>query len=213
MSDNVVRLVTKSRKELFNISAMLADAIEPEFLQDAQKPVIVSVTGVCAGGKSIFSDAVRRRLMSTASNLAFTGLRDDFEFWCGNRNGHDFEFIFANMNRVFQPEKYYYSERSYGGITFLHNIAKDQPEFGLNLNLELGWKKWGRRLEIVVRDERLKLSEKFQRALADIKDGKAAKGRAYGLNTALIAKWQESKVRLREKIGRPRAYPSGPKKS
>ncbi len=141
-----VEVITNSRMDLFNISAMLMKAIDDTFLTDAAKPVTVAVNGTFAGGKSIFPDAARHVLMSGVSHLAFKGLLEEDEFWYGLRNGHKFEFGFTNTNRSFYYGlDEYLGKRKFGGVSFVHNTdgktgrdGSEAFECGIEIWLESG---------------------------------------------------------------------------
>lgn len=125
-----ISILTKSRQELFNISAILARGLnakaEHDVLNDPKNPVVIAVDGSFNGGKSIFADAIRRALLSTTSGLALRGELQTEEYWYAKRGKDKLEIDFVNINRSrFAPDydaaDEFLAKRKFGGVSFLHN--------------------------------------------------------------------------------------------
>lgn len=125
-----ISILTKSRQELFNISAILARGLdaksEHDVLNDPKNPVLIAVDGSFNGGKSIFADAIRRALLSSTSGLALRGELQTEEFWYAKRGKDKLEIDFVNINRSrfapdFDAADTFLAKRKFGGVSFLHN--------------------------------------------------------------------------------------------
>lgn len=105
-----IGLVSTERDHLFHIGTVLAGGIGPAFLQNAAKPVIISVRGTLAGGKKIFPDAAVQSLfgISDARRIEFyrkfrddrprfSGRQDYDEYWKGRHQDGMMEIAFINL--------------------------------------------------------------------------------------------------------------------
>lgn len=138
-NDKVIRLLTKCRKDLFEISQTLYGAIPSVCLSRANDPVIVSVRGSIVGGKKIFPDAAVERLLGLTEEqretlsgqvlhrraitknitVKFNGNANFDEYWTGEVNGQDIEIDFVNTAQIqnyagFDASAAYKKDREYG---------------------------------------------------------------------------------------------------
>lgn len=145
-----ISLVTATRSDLFKLSAALVLGIELEFLQDRERPVLVSVRGSFAGGKKIFPDAAHRVLLSSSGDYAFRGVKEWDEYWTGTVNGKKTEVSFININKTngFSDKtlddiwsqgcliKSFLRLRRSGGVAFIHNSNEfGEDEAGIDIRL------------------------------------------------------------------------------
>ena len=75
-----VDLVTLRREDLFDISRLLARALDPDLLNVAGKPIIVTVNGSHSSGKKIVSDAMFEALWA-GRDMIFSGQEGLDEFY------------------------------------------------------------------------------------------------------------------------------------
>lgn len=134
-----IGLITTSRQDLFNVAAILARGIAPEFLHDAQNPLHVMVDGDYNSGKKIFPDAMRHVLLSSTIMTSLRGDVEYDEYWLGQRNGKPLEVGFINLawgrceyssDRLRRQSTQndlrsaFEQMRWHGGVSFVHNADK-----------------------------------------------------------------------------------------
>lgn len=143
-------LVTAERNHLVEIAGTLVKGLGAEYLQDAKKPVVISVRGSMWSGKKIFSDrAVEtvfgipdarkheeyRKNPSVAARPHFKGKYGYDEYWKGKSGGFPVEIMYldaaygagyekiksGHRNGMAGIVKEFLSLRRCGGVTFLQN--------------------------------------------------------------------------------------------
>ncbi len=121
----VLELVTTSREAIIDLTRVLTQGIDPVFLSDREKPVLISLDGPPCCGKSIFPDIVRAELLGVDNDPV-----DNFRpgaNWTGRAYGMDIEISFANANPVFLPS--FLKRRELGGITLVSNSRTRSEAF------------------------------------------------------------------------------------
>ena len=142
-----VEFLTRTRDDLFTLTRRLMSSMSPLALQDAGKPVIISVDGSYAAGKKIIPDAARQHMLPGTTD--FNGRENDYELWRGRYNDKDFELDFLNYEHWVQflehrseqketgpatqhtavtARSEFLGLRRHGGITFLHNDEATQKD-------------------------------------------------------------------------------------
>ncbi len=203
-------LVTTSRRDLFNISAILARGLDESILNDKDNRLLIAVNGTINGGKSIFPHVIRQVLLSSVSPIVFHGSRAIDEYWYGmQRNKSILEVVFANVRGACSLDRYTSSRKQYGGVTMLHNTSRTHglsPDIDIWVEAPLHDKNdsdfkppmrspeaqsdfnkaaklagdWARYVKITVNDDRLCTSETFRSAAERLRQGEYTKGDAFG---------------------------------
>lgn len=130
--------VTTTREDLFAVSRILMNAIEPQVLFDKNHPLIISIDGCQNSGKSILIDTLRDEMFDNKDDVRFKGKADYDESWKGAINGRPSEISFMNaqwlsihtpwghaplrkISQADELENTFLSLREHGGISVLQN--------------------------------------------------------------------------------------------
>jgi hypothetical protein len=188
-----LRLVTSERGDIFAIGRLIAQGLEPELFQDRKRPVKVSIRGSYASGKTIIAEAGRRALIGITE---LTHGHIDMESWKGRLKGKDIEITYVLADGQKSRIKHIQDCRQNGGIAYVQNapvfgdneadidvwiegrkgyIHQNEDERAKKSSLsdiyrQAAEKKWGRYVEIRVRNPKIAASKKFQAALKKIAD-------------------------------------------
>lgn len=173
---------TDSRDALFQLGYILADMLPDGVLQDAKRPLLISVVGTFGSGKKIIPDAMRERLFEGRPQLS--GKLDYDEHWFGHHAGRDLELDFLNslwsdggysdpvLNKIETPHKLtevFLQSRKNGGLTFVHNdqVLDQSADIEIRVTKDLSGMSayWDRDITVIVNDERLLGSPPLMAAL------------------------------------------------
>ncbi len=117
-----ISLVTTQRDELFAIGRLIAEGLEPQFLQDPKRPVTISICGSFQSGKSIIAEEARNGLTPPQTQRAlYTG--EGIEIFKGVNN---IETIYLDAARNPATVEKLSDLRTAGGIDLIQNAEMEQ---------------------------------------------------------------------------------------
>lgn len=127
--------ITTSHDELAEISRIFAMGVDPSFLADAGNPVIFSLRGSYASGKSLMSDTMRDIFLQ--GEIPGLEIRSTGKSWIGGKKNGKREISTTDIaswlslyDNPGAPEHYinlFLQERTYGGASFLQNCGANNP--------------------------------------------------------------------------------------
>lgn len=132
--------ITTTRDDLVAISRIMAEAMNPAWLTDKERPFLISVDGSFRSGKSIFKDVIREKTFEDHST-GFKGFPDMDEYWISHIDGKNIEIDYMDAawhNDYFNPRldtasgcsqkmsdkkklKRFMEARKHGGISIVQN--------------------------------------------------------------------------------------------